>query len=165
MPGIWGGIRVAAVGVALGLGALLAQGRVDSESRSILKGAAVEFLYPEQVTVAAGKATAVELHFRIAEGLHINSHTPKDEYLIPTTFSIPDGAGVRLENAAYPEGEDHAAGGPYKQAERVHGRVCDSGEDCGSRGEPPGSGKTALSGVQRYPGNACRRRRFRWRLT
>jgi hypothetical protein len=81
-------------------------GQADSASRSILKGAPVEYLYPEQLTVAAGKATEVALHFRIAEGLHINSHTPKDEFLIPTVFSIPDGAGVRLVEASYPPGTD-----------------------------------------------------------
>ncbi|UWZ86613.1 protein-disulfide reductase DsbD N-terminal domain-containing protein [Occallatibacter riparius] len=68
---------------------------------------AVKYLYPEQVTLPAGKPTAVELHFRIAQGLHINSHTPKEQFLIPTTFSLPDGAGVKLESAAYPEGHDY----------------------------------------------------------
>jgi len=85
---------------------LLAQGQADSTSRSILKGAAVEYLYPEQVTVPAGKPSDVALHFRIAQGLHINSHKPKDEFLIPTTFSIPDGAGVHLAEANYPAGVD-----------------------------------------------------------
>jgi hypothetical protein len=88
------------------MAALLAGGQADSMSRSVVKGAAVEYMYPEQVTVAAGKASEVALHFRIAEGMHINSHMPKDEYLIPTTLSIPDGAGVRLEGASYPAGKD-----------------------------------------------------------
>jgi Disulphide bond corrector protein DsbC len=70
------------------------------------KAEAVKYLYPEQITLPAGKAAAVELHFRIAPGLHINSHTPKDKYLIPTTLSVPEGTGVRLESAAYPEGRD-----------------------------------------------------------
>lgn len=95
-------------GLAIGFGALLAQGQADSASRSILRGAAVEYMFPEQVTVAAGKASSVELHFRVAQGLHINSHTPKEEFLIPTTFSIPDGLGVKLENATYPVGKDFA---------------------------------------------------------
>jgi hypothetical protein len=85
---------------------LLVQGQADAPGRSILKGAAVEFLFPEQVTVTASKASEVALHFRIAQGLHINSHTPKDEFLIPATFSIPEGSGVRLEGASYPAGED-----------------------------------------------------------
>ncbi len=46
------------------------------------------------------------LHFRIAPGLHINSHTPKDSYLIPTVFAIPAGTGVALKDAHYPEGND-----------------------------------------------------------
>jgi hypothetical protein len=86
--------------------AFLAHGQSDLPGRSILKGAAVEYLFPEQVTVTAGKASDVTLHFRIAPGLHINSNKPKDEYLIPTTFSIPDGEGVRLDKASYPDGEE-----------------------------------------------------------
>ncbi|MGO9340811.1 MAG: protein-disulfide reductase DsbD domain-containing protein [Terracidiphilus sp.] len=95
-----------AVGLTLGLSALLAFGQVDSASRSVLNGAAVEYLFPEQVTVVAGKPSDVALHFRIAQGLHINSHTPKDEFLIPTTFSIPDGLGVRLDKVSYPDGKE-----------------------------------------------------------
>ncbi len=78
----------------------------DSSDRSIAKGAAVEYLFPEQVTVATGKPSAVALHFRIAPGLHINSHAPKDDYLIPTVFAIPAGAGVVLKDAHYPQGSD-----------------------------------------------------------
>jgi hypothetical protein len=99
------GIRTAA-GLALGFGTLLALGQADSASRSVLKGAAVEYLYPEQVTVAAGKASEVALHFRVAPGMHINSHAPKDDYLIPTTFSIPDSADVKLDSADFPEGSE-----------------------------------------------------------
>jgi hypothetical protein len=69
-------------------------------------GEAVEYLYPEQVTVAAGKPSQVSLHFRIAQGLHINSHTPHDEFLIPTVFSIPAGKGVKLTHIDYPKGID-----------------------------------------------------------
>lgn len=98
------GIVAAAV---LGLGAAGALGQLISsggQSRTALKSDAVQYLFPEQVTVAAGKASPVALHFRIAQGLHINSHTPSEDYLIPTVFSIPDGEGVRLEAANYPGG-------------------------------------------------------------
>jgi hypothetical protein len=96
----------ASVVFALGIFVSLAHAQSDQAGRSILKGAAVEYLYPEQVTVAAGKANIIVLHFRIAPGMHINSHTPKDEFLIPTVFSIPEGAGVRLEQASYPAGTE-----------------------------------------------------------
>jgi len=78
----------------------------DSTSRSILKGAAVEYLYPEQVTIPAAKSTTVTLHFRVAPGLHINSNKPHEDYLIPTTFFIPADSGVRLDAASYPAGSD-----------------------------------------------------------
>ncbi len=94
------------VSIAFGLSALMAQGQADAPVRSAARQAAVEFLFPEQVTVPAGKPTAVTLHFRIARGLHINSHTPREDYLIPTTFSIPEDSGVRLDGATYPTGTD-----------------------------------------------------------
>jgi len=75
-----------------------------AQSRSLVKTDAVTYLFPEQVNVPAGKPSQVSLHFRIAQGLHINSHTPKDDFLIPTTFSIPDLSGVRLDAATYPAG-------------------------------------------------------------
>lgn len=76
-----------------------------AQNRSTDKMQAVRYIYPEQVTLPAGEARAVAMHFRIAPGLHINSHTPSDDYLIPTTFSIPEGAGVRLAGALYPAGK------------------------------------------------------------
>jgi hypothetical protein len=87
----------------------MAQGQTLSglrPGRTIAQPAAVEYLYPEQVTVAAGKKSEVTLHFRIAQGLHINSHTPREKELIPTTFSVPEGSGVRLVAASYPEGTE-----------------------------------------------------------
>jgi hypothetical protein len=81
-----------------------AQAPLWQDAKPAAKAEAVKYLYPEQVTLPAGKATSVQLHFRIAPGLHINSHAPKERFLIPTTFSVPEGTGVKLESAAYPEG-------------------------------------------------------------
>ena len=78
----------------------------DKPARTGARAEAVQYLYPEQVSVPAGKATPVALHFRVKEGLHINSHAPKDEYLIPTVFSIPDSSGVHLDAANYPTGTE-----------------------------------------------------------
>ena len=100
-------LRVTAM-LTLAIAGSLAHPQSDQPGRSILKNAAVEYLFPEQVAVAAGKSSVVTLHFRVAPGLHINSHNPKDEFLIPTVFSIPDGAGVRLEEANYPVGTEFA---------------------------------------------------------
>jgi hypothetical protein len=78
----------------------------QSPSRSLVKPADVEYLFPEQVTVTAGQPNKVALHFRVAEGMHINSHTPREDFLIPTTFSIPDASGVKLAAANFPAGSD-----------------------------------------------------------
>lgn len=80
----------------------------SSPHKSKPKAEAVEYLYPEQVTVSAGKPSAVALHFRIQQNLHINSHQPRADYLIPTVFSIPEASGVRLASASYPAGVDFA---------------------------------------------------------
>lgn len=71
---------------------------------AIAKTEAVRYLFPEQLTIPAGQANQVALHFRVAQGLHVNSHTPSEEFLIPTDFSIPDGSGVKMQAATYPAG-------------------------------------------------------------
>jgi hypothetical protein len=98
----WGFICLALPGAVL-----MGQAPVfDKPSHSGERAEAVQYLFPEQLTVTAGKTSAVALHFRVAQGLHINSHAPKDEFLIPTVFSIPESSGVRLEAAEYPPGID-----------------------------------------------------------
>ena len=99
------------MGVLLTLTGVAGFSQVQESAKAARTGAkaeAVQYLYPEQVTVPAGKATPVALHFRIKQGLHINSHTPKDEFLIPTVLSLPEASGVRLESAAYPAGTEFA---------------------------------------------------------
>jgi len=96
-----------AAGMVLAFGTLAAQGQVvtsSAQNRSLIKTDAVTYLFPAQVSVAAGMPSPVALHFSIKQGLHINSHTPPLEELIPTAFSIPDGMGVRLNAATYPPG-------------------------------------------------------------
>jgi hypothetical protein len=94
---------------ALSFAAPGTQGQFVSASganRSALKPEVVTYQFPEQVSLSAGKASLVALHFRIAPGLHINSHTPSADYLIATTFSIPAGESAQLEHASYPVGKN-----------------------------------------------------------
>jgi DsbC/DsbD-like thiol-disulfide interchange protein len=79
---------------------------LDKPNHSVIKQESVQYLFPEQVTIPAGQSTAVALHFRIASGLHINSHAPKDEFLIPTALSIPVDSGIKLDSAVYPQGTE-----------------------------------------------------------
>jgi hypothetical protein len=72
------------------------------------KNPAVTYLFPEQITIAADKPSPVDLHFKIGPGLHVNSHSPHTEDLIPTTFDLPEASGVRLAKAVFPPGTDFA---------------------------------------------------------
>lgn len=66
-------------------------------------------LVSDTVEVKAGREEVVELRFRVDDGYHINSHTPKDELLIPTELQINDvkggaHAGFRVVQESYPTG-------------------------------------------------------------
>lgn len=93
------------------LAALAARAQIvptDAPSHPAARPESVIYLFPEQVTVAAGKPSSVALHFRVAQGLHINSHTPTGDAFIPTAFSIPTATGVQLSSANYPPGTQFA---------------------------------------------------------
>jgi hypothetical protein len=101
-------MRLAAV-AALALASVFAHSQsplLDESQLSAPKPAAVAYLYPQQVTVPANQPTTLALHFRVAPGLHINSHMPSEAELIPATLTIPESSGVRIESAIYPHGID-----------------------------------------------------------
>jgi hypothetical protein len=72
------------------------------------------------VAVTAGKPTAVRLHFRVAEGMHINSHIPADADLIPTVLTLHEGSDVKLEGATYPKGESYTPAADSKTKLNVY---------------------------------------------
>ena len=63
----------------------------------------VSYAAEEQV-VKPGKKAVVELRFRVADGFHVNSHTPKSELLIPTNLALQPAAGVKADAIEYPAG-------------------------------------------------------------
>jgi DsbC/DsbD-like thiol-disulfide interchange protein len=88
-------------------GALVAQeiGKLDvpaSKSKSYVVYA------EEQESAAAGKRSVLELHFRVLDGFHVNSHTPKSELLIPTQITLQPAAGVKLASVEYPAGTSYS---------------------------------------------------------
>ena len=62
----------------------------------------------EPQSVAAGKRSVLELHFRVVDGFHVNSHTPKSELLIPTRIELQPAAGVKAEAVEYPAGTSYS---------------------------------------------------------
>jgi hypothetical protein len=70
--------------------------------------AMVAFLFPEQISIPAQKQTTVDLHFRVADGLHINSHTPREKSLIPTNLAVVEQNGIKVAAVDFPPGTDYS---------------------------------------------------------
>ncbi len=77
-------------------------------SRQADQDTAVQFLAPEQVTVAARHSAQIDLHFRVADGLHINSHAPLDKALIPARLAVVEAPGLNVTAVDFPPGTEFA---------------------------------------------------------
>lgn len=62
----------------------------------------------EAQTVAAGRREVLELRFHVADGYHVNSHTPKNETLIRTELTLQPADGVKAGVMEYPAGKPYA---------------------------------------------------------
>jgi hypothetical protein len=58
------------------------------------------------VTAPRAAQTMVDLNFRVARGFHINSNTPKSEFLIPTNLKMDLPTDIILGKIDYPAGTD-----------------------------------------------------------
>ncbi len=97
---------LAAAGAAQKLPWQTAGGEIGSQAGNPQQ--LVHFLYPQQVTLPAGKPQTIEMHFRVNEGLHINSHEPRQKSLIRTELMEAEPAGVKIASVDFPPGTDYA---------------------------------------------------------
>jgi hypothetical protein len=90
--------------IALGvLGLSVASSAQDSPGKKVPSVT----MAPAGVTnVTRGKANPVELHFRVGGGFHVNSNTPKSEFLIPTALKLEAPTDIVLGKVTYPAGQD-----------------------------------------------------------
>src|SRR3984893_10355352 len=58
------------------------------------------------VSVTRGKAGTVDLQFRVASGFHVNSNTPKQDYLIPTNLKLDAPTDIIVGRVTYSPGAD-----------------------------------------------------------
>lgn len=58
------------------------------------------------VTATRTAQTKVNLNFRVVSGFHINSNTPKSEFLIPTALKMDLPTDIVLGKIDYPDGQD-----------------------------------------------------------
>jgi len=68
----------------------------------------VRFLYPEQINVTAKKDSIVDLHFKINDGMHINSHQPREKSFIPTQLIVIEPEGLKIGPVDFPPGTDYS---------------------------------------------------------
>jgi Disulphide bond corrector protein DsbC len=69
--------------------------------------AAVQFLYPDKVNIPAHRTAEIDLHFRVADGLHINSHAPTDKYLVPARLAVVEVEGLNVTAVDFPPGTEY----------------------------------------------------------
>jgi hypothetical protein len=69
------------------------------------------------ITAQRAEATMVNLNFRVPPGYHINSNTPKSEFLIPTALKMDLPTDIILGKIEYPAGEDRAF--PFSPDEKL----------------------------------------------
>jgi hypothetical protein len=69
-------------------------------------------------TAQRAKATMVNLDFRVPSGYHINSNTPKSEFLIPTALKMDLPTDIILGKIEYPAGQDRAF--PFSPDEKLN---------------------------------------------
>jgi len=70
------------------------------------------------VTAPRGAQTKVSVNFRVASGFHINSNTPKSEFLIPTALKMDPPTDIVLGKIAYPQGKDMSF--PFSPDEKLN---------------------------------------------
>ncbi len=57
-------------------------------------------------SIPRGEPGEVELRFRITPGYHVNSNTPKSEFLIPTILKLDAPTDIVIGKITYPAGKD-----------------------------------------------------------
>jgi hypothetical protein len=75
-------------------------------------------MVPAGVTpVMRGHSGSVDLQFRVGSGFHINSNTPKSDFLIPTTLRLDPPTDIVVGRITYPPGQDRSF--PFDPTEKL----------------------------------------------
>jgi len=70
-----------------------------------------------QISISKGKTTDVPFSFHVNDGMHINSHLPSSELLIPTTLNISPAPQFKIGKIIYPKGMELAL--PFDPTEKL----------------------------------------------
>ncbi len=86
-------------------------------AQTLGKAPSLTFAAVPLVTAERAQQTMVNLNFRVPPGYHINSNTPKSEFLIPTALKMDLPTDIVLGKIEYPVGED--ASFPFSPDEKL----------------------------------------------
>lgn len=68
------------------------------------QGPEIDYTFtPEQSAVAPGETVRAVVTFTLSEGYHVNSHTPLEEFYIPTVVEVSEAEGFSVRKVIYPE--------------------------------------------------------------
>ena len=95
---------------------LLATAQLSS-AQTLGKAPSLTFGAVPLVTAQRAQQTMVSLTFRVPPGYHINSNTPKSEFLIPTALRMELPTDIILGKIEYPAGEDRSF--PFSPDEKL----------------------------------------------
>jgi Disulphide bond corrector protein DsbC len=94
--------------VGIALPAILIAQQIGQFGETKSKGMGHVTYSAEPQNVPAGKAGVLQLRFKVDDGFHVNSHTPKSELLIPTQIALQPTAGVKTGDVIYPAGTEYS---------------------------------------------------------
>jgi hypothetical protein len=109
-----GATRIVRVAIAVGLFALLGASFGNANSQVTLQdgaslpaasSVAKPHAYVSLDEVPAGHPFEIAVVVDILAGYHMNSHTPSEDYLIPTALSLAPTPGFRETGSTYPDGQ------------------------------------------------------------
>jgi Disulphide bond corrector protein DsbC len=90
----------------------------SAQEEMAVKVPSVTLLPTGLTSVPGGKPGTVELRFRVPRGFHINSNTPKSEFLIPTALKLDAPTDIIVGKITYPPGRDMAF--PFSPNEKLN---------------------------------------------
>ena len=103
--------------VAVGVISALLAASTSAPAQTLGKAPTLTVAPVDTVTAQRTQQTMVKLDFRIPAGYHINSNTPKSEFLIPTALKMDLPTDIVLGKIEYPEGEDRTF--PFSPDEKL----------------------------------------------
>jgi len=99
-------LTIKARGERAAAAAMLALGMLGADAAAQSPGPSVTMAPVELVSAPRTRQTPVTLNFRVGHGFHINSNTPKSEFLIPTALKMEVPTDIVLGKTNYPAGEE-----------------------------------------------------------